>query len=357
MLRRSLLRRTTVRGKVFEIFCREQLLTNRALRHLTQAERRKSMSQLFKELSEDRLGELKQQASIELLRQAALERAAAFFKPLTPYEFFCREQMDNPAIADANPRDREKKLLQIYESLPEKAREAVEQRAEQYNTAHSKKSTSSALPVVPVERRKKVAATPPRSRSGGRTAKKKKTTKSKSTAAVAATTNSSSPSKDEDGKKKSKKKGSPYAIFVREQMASLRNLAPKERMRAIGERWRSLTTEERQRRLEAGRAKLAAEALPSSPAAAAAEAEPEAQSSPPTPETVVPPSAMPVTASTQSIDTPRTRAPPSTPSTPVTAPPSPTTQPPPAKPTWASRIAAAVSSPSPPTSSSHSRPK
>ncbi|KAG5465167.1 hypothetical protein LSCM4_00620 [Leishmania orientalis] len=252
------------RAKVFEIFCREQLLTNISLRDLTQTARRKAMSQLFKELPEERLRELKQQAFIEQLRQEALERTATFFKPLTTYEFFAREQQNNPAVAGASPREKEVKLLQIFESLPEKAKKAIEVRAERYNIAHSTKPSAPALPVIPVW--KKQAA--PASESSSQKKAKKKSKKArrgpkKTSSKGTATKDAAEASADEPAAaaKKAVKRcaASPYSVFVREQMASLHHLAPKERMRVIGERWRSLTNEERQRRLEAGKVRLAEE--------------------------------------------------------------------------------------------------
>ncbi|CAG9584138.1 conserved hypothetical protein [Leishmania major strain Friedlin] len=260
MLRITDLRCSVRRAKVFEIFCREQLLTNMSLRELTQTERHKAMSQLFKKLSEEQLLALKQQASIEQLRQEALERAAAYFKPLTTYELFAREQKDNPALTGASPREKEVKLLQIYESLPENARKAIEMRTEQYNNAHSMKTATPALPVIPV--RKKPAAPA----SGSSSKKKKKASKSRRTAcrksaeggAMDEATEASSDGSLAVTKRAVKRVvGSPYAVFVKEHMASLHHLAPKERMRVIGERWRSLTKEERQLRLEAGKVKLA----------------------------------------------------------------------------------------------------
>ncbi|AYU83967.1 hypothetical protein conserved [Leishmania donovani] len=297
MLRITGLRCSVGRAKVFEIFCREQLLTNMSLRELTHTERRRAMSQLFKKLSEEQLLALKQQASIEQLRQEALERAAAYFKPLTTYELFAREQKDNPAFTGASPREKEVKLLQIYESLPENARKAIERRTEQYNNAHSMKPATPALPVIPV--RKKPTA--PASGSSSKT--KKKAPKSRRTArrklaeeaAMDEVTETSA-----DGSLAIKKRasqrgvGSPYAVFVKEHMASLHHLAPKDRMRVIGERWRSLTKEERQLRLQAGKAKLAEVLAAKAQAAETAEskspqtlsgAAPAALSSPPAPPT------------------------------------------------------------------------
>lgn len=266
ILRLSLLRCGVGRGKVFEIFCREQLLTNMALRELTPPERRKAMSLSFKELPEEELLALKQRAAIEELRLESLERAAARFKPITPYEFFAREQINNPALTGIGPREREVKLLQIYESLPEKAREAIQTRTDQYNAAHSAAHAAPALPVIPV--RKKPTPAPEAASSSAASNKKLKKKKTKKLLKAAPA------QKTADGEDKAKAAAprkaravSPYSVFVKEQMASLHHLAPQERIRVIAERWRSLTNEERQRRLEAGRAKLAAEAAASSDAA------------------------------------------------------------------------------------------
>ncbi|GET93682.1 hypothetical protein, conserved [Leishmania tarentolae] len=262
MLRMSCLQLSAGRGNVFEIFCREQLLTNMSLRELTQKERRKALSQLFKNLPEEHLLALKQQAFLEQRRQEALERTAAYFKPLTPYELFAREQKDNPAFTSASPREKEVKLLQIYDSLPENARKAIQLRAEQYNKAHSMKPETPAMPVIPV--RKKPAALA----SGCSSKNKKKSPKSRRKTQRKLAKGSTKPKEAEAGadesadvKEKVAKRsvGSPFSVFVKEHMASLRYLAPKERMRVIGERWRLLTKEERQLRLEAAKVKLAEE--------------------------------------------------------------------------------------------------
>ncbi|CAJ1013089.1 hypothetical protein Q4I28_008402 [Leishmania naiffi] len=259
MLRITRVRRSPGRGKVFEIFCREQLLTNLSLRELTLTERRKAMSRLFKELPDEDMLALKQRASIEQLHQEALERAAAYFKPLTTYEFFTREQQDNPAVAGASPREKEMKLLQIYESLPENARMAIEIRAEQYNVAHSKKPTTPALPVIPVRKKPASPASAPSSAKETKKARRKAQKKLSKGTAVKAGAETSTDVAVPAKRAVKRSAGSPYSVFVREHMASLHHLAPKERMRVIGERWRSLTKEERQHRLEVGKAKLAEE--------------------------------------------------------------------------------------------------
>ncbi|KAG5464431.1 hypothetical protein LSCM1_00617 [Leishmania martiniquensis] len=244
------------RKKVFEIFCREQLLTNMSLRELTQTERRKAMSQLFKDLPKERLRELKQQTSLEQLRQEALERAATFFKPLTTYEFFAREQHDNPAVAGASPREKEVKLLQIFESLPENAKKAIEARTEQYNTAHSKKPAATALPVIPVRGKQAAPASGCSSRKKSKERGRPQKKCAKGTSAEETAEASADKAAAVEKKTVMRLAASPYSVFVREQMASLHHLMPKERMRVIGERWRSLTSEERQRRLEAAKVKL-----------------------------------------------------------------------------------------------------
>ncbi|KAG5490742.1 hypothetical protein JKF63_00864 [Porcisia hertigi] len=262
MLCRTRVQYRSRRGKVFEIFCREQLLTNRSLCELTQGERRKAISQLFRDLSEERLLGLKQQASIEQLRQEALERAAAFFKPVTLYEFFTQEQQDNPAIVGASPREKEMKLLHIFESLPEKARKALEVRAEQYNVANSKRPTAPVLPMIPARKRPAF----PTSNSSTKTEKKKtRKRREKAHGRIAKENTQKETAQASIGEPTTLKKkkaveqyaAPPYSVFVKEQMASLHHVKPKERMRVIGERWRSLTHEERQRRLEAAKVKLA----------------------------------------------------------------------------------------------------
>lgn len=264
MLHFTLLRCAT-KKKVFELFCREQLLSNYALRELPPAERRVTMAKDFKELSMEALSDLKQRASIEESRLEALQRAAAKFKPLTPYEFFVKEQQHNPALGSStNPRDREVRLLQIYKTLPDNAKEALAARAERYNAEHSKVPVAPALPVVAVIRKKELPTKLTKNAKKSKKKKKKPKTGPKPDAAAGQR------DKAVDKKKKTlKRRGalSPYSIFVKEQMASLHHLAPKERMRVVGERWRSLTKEERERRLEAARAKIAAEAATAQPAA------------------------------------------------------------------------------------------
>ncbi|KAG5465906.1 hypothetical protein CUR178_00621 [Leishmania enriettii] len=264
MLHFTRLRCSVGRAKVFEIFCREQLLTNMSLRELTQTARRKAMSQLFKALPEERLRELKQQAFIEQLRQEALDRAATFFKPLTTYEFFAREQHDNPAVTGASPREKEVKLLQIFESLPEKAKKAIEVRAERYNVAHSTTPSAPALPVIPVWKKQAAPASESSSQKKAKKKSKKARRKSKKTSRKGTATKEAAEARADESVAAAKKAfkrcaASPYSVFVREQMASLHHLAPKERMRVIGERWRSLTNEGRQRRLEAAKVRLAEE--------------------------------------------------------------------------------------------------
>lgn len=268
MFRLTLLR-CAAKKKVFELYCREQLLTNFSLRELSPAERRVTMAKTFKEIPAETLHDLQQRASIEESRLAALQRAAAAFRPLTPYEFFVKEQRNNPALGSAgNPREREVKLLQIFETLPDAAKEALATRAERYNAEGAKLPAAPAMPVVRAVKKKEEPATASKKKSKKKKKKalKKKKAKSSVKAKKAAET------EDNDEAKKGKKKAtrargavSPYAIFVKEQMASLHHLAPTERMRVIGERWRSLTSEERERRLAAARAKIASEAAATTP--------------------------------------------------------------------------------------------
>lgn len=266
------------------------------------------MSQLFKRLSEEQLLALKQQASIEQLRQEALQRAAAYFKSLTTYELFAREQKDNPALTGASPREKEVKLLQIYESLPENARKAIEMRTEQYNKAHSMKLATPALPVIPVRKKRAAHASDSSSKT-----KKKKAPKSPSKAhrklakgaemeeAAEASADGSLAAKKRTAKRSV---GSPYSVFVKEHMASLHHLAPKERMRVIGERWRSLTKEERQLRLEAGKVKLAEELAEN----ARAEETPESKSPQTLNEVATAASSSPAAPPTNTADSTSTQA-------------------------------------------------
>jgi hypothetical protein len=262
---RITLLRCTARKKVFELYCREQLLCNFSLRELTPAERRVEMTKTFKQLSVDALQGLKTRASLEEARLEKLHRAAASFKPITPYEFFVKEQHSNPALGSAtSPREREVKLLQIYQTLPDNAKEALMARAERYNAEHSKLPTAPALPVVKMLKKKEVPVKSSTS-TKAKTAKKKKN-KEKTTNKSKKKSMKALQLKREQDAKKAKAKStkargavSPYTIFVKEQMASVHHLAPKERMRVIAERWRSLTNEERERRLQAARVQIAAE--------------------------------------------------------------------------------------------------
>lgn len=272
MLRFTLLR-FSPKKMVFQMYCRDQLLVNYSLRNLTPAERRTVLAKQFKELPEESLADLRQRAAIEESRLAALQRAAAAFRPLTPYEFFVKEQQNNPAISSATtPRDREVRLLQIYETLPDNAKEALASRAELYNTAHAKVPAAPGLPVVAI--RKQKPPPPKKAKKAGKKKKKalKKKKASQKLAKKAAAVSDSAegeeaPTKQGKRKKtiKSAARTSPYGVFVKEQMASLHHLAPKERMRVIGERWRSLTPEERQQRLDAAKAKIAAQSASQPP--------------------------------------------------------------------------------------------
>ncbi|KPA81722.1 hypothetical protein ABB37_04019 [Leptomonas pyrrhocoris] len=273
--------RSAAKKKVFELFCREQLLVNYSLRELSPASRRVVMAEMFKELPAETVLDLKQRAAIEESRIEALKRAAASFKPVTPYEFFVKEQRTNPALGGAsNPRDREVKLLQIYETLPEKAKEALAARAERYNAEHSKLPVAPPLPVVAVvkkklapaqSKKKKATKKKKKKRPAGAGARKSK----KATTETAAGRATEEQGDDETAKAVAKPRGppSPYSIFVKDQMASLHHLAPKERMRVIGERWRSLTSEERERRLEAARVQIASEAAAAAASRAATDGE------------------------------------------------------------------------------------
>ncbi|KPI90559.1 hypothetical protein ABL78_0319 [Leptomonas seymouri] len=298
--------------KVFELFCREQLLVNYSLRELSPAGRRAVMTEMFKELPEETVQDLKQRATIEESRLEALKRAAAAFKPVTPYEFFVKEQWNNPALcSSANPRDREVRLLQVYESLPDKAKEALAARAERFNAEHSKLPEAPPLPVIPVIKKK---AVPVKSKKKTRKKKKKQLTSSSATKPKKAeTTNAAEEQTDKKTAKvmnRPRRPLSPYSIFVKEQMASVQLLAPKERMRVIGERWRSLTNEERERRLAAARMKIASETVPETETETAGEASKQEGSAAASPVTSSP---VPVAATEPSVMTSASSSPPGSP--------------------------------------------
>lgn len=254
----------------FAIFRKEQLQTNKSLQDLSAIQKQKVIAKIFKGLSRDDIAMLKQRAAAEAARIDAAKRAASSFVKLSAYQYFFQDQLQhNPAILTLrNPRDREVKLLQIFETLPVPVREALELKAEEYNQLHQrvaeKVSASRAASAIHEEGKKIMAER--RQRSGAAVKKGKK----KVTAVGAATQKTAAKFGGTGKRRRAAKSGagkvqqqvdearaatrtkrrrlvkpSTYALFVQRQMSEFRHLAPKERMREIAKRWRAMSDLER----------------------------------------------------------------------------------------------------------------
>lgn len=246
MLSRSLAQREGIRKWALRFYREEQLSHNSSLHGLSAVQKKKVIMKMFKGLSKPDMEILKFRATTyqrmvmagepNALQAMKNHKAAPFTKEeITPYEFFVKEQCSNPAIVSLpNSLDRERKLLEIYNSLPQKARDALEQRATDFNTAQ-RYGVHAASRLQPVVRRDAAA------RSVKKVTKSAKRAAAKPTAAKGATQT-----------KKAKRTASPYAKFVQEQMPTLSAMPFKERMKEVAKRWRALSDEERATRLAIG---------------------------------------------------------------------------------------------------------
>ncbi|CAD2213194.1 hypothetical protein AGDE_06075 [Angomonas deanei] len=218
-----------VRKWAFKLFKSEQIESNASLDQLSTIQKKKVLTRMFKQLPKEDLQKLYTRAPAF---QAASESSGAATKrgkEITPYEYFVRNQQSNPAIAAlSNPRDRETKLLEIYNSLPDAAKEALEENAKEFNRAAN---TPQKRVVVKIPAKRKIQ-------------KKKKAAKKK---AVAKKKVVAKPKKGAGKKKKVKKAATGYALFVKSEMALIQDMPQPEKMKEVGRRWKLLSEEEKKK--------------------------------------------------------------------------------------------------------------
>lgn len=211
-------------------FFRAEQQKNASLCDLSAAQKKKVILKMFRELSASDMETLKVKAAVWEAKATGGDGIAppsrGKRREVTPYELFFREQSSNPAIASiSSPSVREKKLFAIYNSLPDVTKEALERRAREMSEGRA----VGAPPPVAVKKRPAVKK--PKKNKKSQTSRKTSTAKAKE---------KKRPERNESSKKSVV---SPYAAFVKEQMAHVKHLPPKERMKVIAEKWRALKTE------------------------------------------------------------------------------------------------------------------
>ncbi|KEG05966.1 hypothetical protein DQ04_16941010 [Trypanosoma grayi] len=202
-------------------FFREEQRKNANLEGLSAAQKAKVIMKMFKQLNGRDMESLERRATAW---EAKKSGGASVAEPhhrrgeVTPYEVFFKEQLSNPSIASiTSPGVRERKLFAIYNSLPERTREAYEQRAREISRSDGAK----AFPAyrTPVLLSKEKAPARKKKKVSGKNKKKKTIPKRKEPSGKSA--------------------ASPYATFVKEQMPHVKHIPPRERMKVIAEKWKA----------------------------------------------------------------------------------------------------------------------
>lgn len=204
----------SIRKMALKLF-RDEQLHSANLQGLSMAQKRKVIEKKFNHLGRNEMRVLRQRAR-EMHDNVVLAAGAGAgkgdFQPrhpkITAYELFFKEQSSNPSISSiTSPRLREKRVFAIFQTLPEKTRKQLEERAEKLSQSGGQRKIS---PAVKVPKPKKEIQT-----------KASKKAPTKRTAA------------------KKKQKPSTYRAFVKEQMPLLKHLPPAERIKTIAKKWKA----------------------------------------------------------------------------------------------------------------------
>nr|CCC93998.1 conserved hypothetical protein [Trypanosoma congolense IL3000] len=216
----------SVRKLALRLF-REEQAKNPNLQGLSAAQKRIVVEKTFEKLSRNEMAALRQRAITWKLNESygAVDEKKDVTKSrskLTAYELFFKEQLSNPSIATIkSPRLLEKKLFAIFNTLPEETKKELERRAEEMSQSGYSKGFFSQK-STPQQAKRIIAKSPAQKQAPIKTALPK-----------------SNKNKNQANKKPKKAQPSPYNVFVREQMARVQHVPPKERMKIIATKWKA----------------------------------------------------------------------------------------------------------------------